>query len=457
MPWLSWRSLTFRLVIASALWILLLLAVGGVLISRIFETYIVQNFDARLTQYIEAMIGASDLTENGQVRFSRPLGDQRFLEPYSGWYWQVDTAGKPSLRSRSLWDRTLQMDLSQPAFKERISRHLGPDEQTLRVAERDVYLPDAQNVYRFAVAGDVGELDRQIDRFELILGWSLVALGLGLIAALLSQVFYGLRPLRAVRRELTAIRSGRQTRLTEDVPPEVMPLVEELNALIEHNAEVVERARTHTGNLAHALKTPLSVLINESASQPGALSNMVRRQTDIMRRHVDHHLARARAAGGARTIGRRTAVLPVAQAMVRALERIHAERGIRFEVNGDPNLAFRGARQDLDELLGNLMDNAAKWARRRVLFQMTRTPLGQVPTRLRLIIEDDGPGIAPADRAAVFGRGRRADESVPGSGLGLAIVKDVAELCGGKVALGDSETLGGLKAVLDLPLADETA
>lgn len=452
--WLDWRSLTFRLILASALWIAVLLGAGGVLIARVFETYIVQSFDARLTQFIESMIGASELTGDGQVRFTRPLGDQRFFEPYSGWYWQVDTAGKPSFRSRSLWDRTLPLDMADPAFEERISRQQGPDDQILRVAERDVYLPDAQGVYRFAVAGDIGELDRQIARFRLALGWALGALGAGLIAALLSQVFFGLRPLRAIRRELTAIRSGRQQRLTEDGPPEIMPLIEELNALIDHNADVVERARTHTGNLAHALKTPLSVLINEAGTDPGPLGDMVRRQTDIMRRHVDHHLARARAAGGARTIGRRTPVLPVAQAMVRALERIHAERGIQFQITGDDGLAFRGARQDLDELLGNLMDNAAKWARTRVRLTLARTPPGQVPARLRLTVEDDGHGIAPADRAAVFARGRRADESVPGSGLGLAIVRDVSELCGGTVELSDSADLGGLKVLLDLPLAD---
>ncbi|RME66451.1 MAG: histidine kinase, partial [Alphaproteobacteria bacterium] len=206
--WLDWRSLTFRLVAASALWIIVFLAAGGTLIARMFETNIVQNFDARLTQFIESMIGASELTGDGQVRFTRPLGDQRFFEPYSGWYWQVDTPGQPSFRSRSLWDQTLALDLAEPAFTERITRQTGPDEQVLRVAERDVYLPDAKQVFRFAVAGDVSELDRQIARFRLILAWSLGALGAGLIAALVIQIAYGLRPLRAVRRELSAIRTG---------------------------------------------------------------------------------------------------------------------------------------------------------------------------------------------------------------------------------------------------------
>lgn len=447
--------MSVRLTAVAAVWIVLLLAVGGAVVTRIFESYLIDSFDSRLSQFMEAMIGASEITDDGQVRFTRPLGDQRFFEPYSGWYFQVDTAGKPSFRSRSLWDQTLSTDMADPAFDGRIERRQGPDGQGLRVLERDVYLPDAPPVFRYMVAGDASEIDRQMAGFRRLLGWWLGGLGGGLIAALLVQVTFGLRPLRAVRRGLAAIRSGKAQRLDGHYAAEIMPLVEEMNALIDHNASVVERARTHAGNLAHALKTPLSVLINEAHRTRGQLADTVEKQTAIMRRHIDHELARARAAGRSQVIGARTPAFPVALALRRALERIHSDRELAIDIEGDDVAAFRGARQDLEEMLGNLMDNAAKWARSQVRVTVERTAPGRVPARLYIIVEDDGPGIPAADRAAVFSRGNRRDESVPGSGLGLAIVRDVASICEGAVMLGDAADLGGLKVTLDLPLADE--
>jgi signal transduction histidine kinase len=274
--------------------------------------------------------------------------------------------------------------------------------------------------------------------------WSLSILGLGLLAALLIQVRFGLQPLRRMRQAIVAVRTGRAQRLEGEFPVEIAPLSDELNTLIEHNAAVLERARTQVSNLAHALKTPLSVLANEAAAA-GPLADTVKRQIAAMRRHVDHYLARARAAAATRVIGVRTDVVVVVEDLRRTLERIYVDRGIRVDAEVAAGLAFRGERQDLEEMLGNLMDNACKWARAGVAVAAR-----QDSDRIVVTVDDDGPGLPDDRRAAVFDRGTRLDESVPGSGLGLAIVRDIAELYSGTILLGESPK-GGLRATLTLP------
>ena len=203
------------------------------------------------------------------------------------------------------------------------------------------------------------------------------------------------------------------------------------------------------GNLAHALKTPISVLANESGARKGSLEEAVDKQTGIMRRYVDHYLSQARTAASSSVLGARTEVLPVIEDLRRTLKRIHAERSIELEVHGDPDTSFRGERHDLEEMLGNLIDNACKWARARVWITM-----GVEGTELKIAIEDDGPGLAPEKHDEVFNRGHRLDEATPGSGLGLAIVRDTAGLYGGDIALCESD-FGGLKVVLILPAAEK--
>jgi signal transduction histidine kinase len=327
----------------------------------------------------------------------------------------------------------------------------GPEGQRLRLIERDIMLPGSDRIYRFQVAVDRAGIVEEVEGFNRALFLWLAALGAGLIAAMVIQVRYGLQPLRRIRWALGQVRNGQKSRLNEDFPSEVMPLVSELNALLEHNEAVVARAKTHVGNLAHALKTPLTVLGNEALlDKTSSLAKVVLGQTAAMSRHVDHHLARARAVARGGVIGSRAALGPALADLKRALERIYADRKLAFKIEGiqaAENVVFRGERQDLDEMLGNLMDNACKWANSRV--RVTVTP---EEGWIRVAVEDDGPGIALEARALVFGRGERADESVPGTGLGLAIVRDLAELCGGRIELSDSG-LGGLKAVLTLPRA----
>ena len=441
------NSLALRLVLAAACWIAAALLVGGILLSAVFRDYVERGFDTRLVVLLESLVAVTTLDSEGRPQLTRGLGEPRFDQPYSGWYWEIAVEGRPLLRSRSLWDQTLPMS-NEPTTSEALSSNArGPEGEPLRLAEREFSLPGADHRFRYGVAGDSTEIDEEVARFNTTLAWSLSVLGLGLIAALILQVRFGLQPLRRVRQAIIAVRTGRAQRLEGEFPVEISPLSNELNILLEHNAAVLERARTQVSNLAHALKTPLSVLTNEAAVAVGPLAETVKRQTTAMRRHVDHYLTRARAAAATRVLGARTEVAAVVEDLRRTLERIYAERAIRIETDLQPGLGFRGERQDLEEMLGNLIDNACKWAHSQVIVG-TRTDGG----RIVCTIDDDGPGLAEDQRVAVFDRGTRLDESVPGSGLGLAIVRDIAELYGGSITL-ERSPQAGLRAVLVLPAA----
>ena len=445
------RSLSLRLLLLAGLWILAALVAGGLVLQNAFRDYVVNDFDARLAEVLDHMVGASDI-EYGMVRFTRPLADQRFSEPYSGWYWQVSSKEAPAFRSRSLWDRALDPGWERPAFGGRIETQEGPAGQTLRVMVRDVLLPESDAIHRFIAAGDTDQIRRDIGSFRRLIVSALGFLGLGLLMAVGLQVWLGLKPLKEVQHGLSRIRSGKARRLEGSFPSELDPLVAETNALIAHNERVLDRARTHVSNLAHALKTPLTVLQNEAREAGTVPAETVRRQAGAMRRQVDHHLKRARAAGGG-TIGTATPVEPALKDLVRAMEKIHADRSLSIEMRIEPDLLFRGEAQDLTEMVGNLLDNACKWAASRV--RVAARPVdGAGRPMLEIRIEDDGPGVAENEREALFDRGSRLDESKPGSGLGLAIVRDVAILAGGEVSL-DRASLGGLAAVLRLPAGGE--
>jgi signal transduction histidine kinase len=449
-------SLAFRLVAGAALWVVVALAACGVLLSHLFAQSVERGFDTRLQVFLDDLIAESRAGEGGKVEVAHALGEPRFNEPYSGWYWQVSGPDGAMQRSRSLWDMTLDMrpgkvgEEDEPNDLENFGID-GPDGRKLRVVARDVTLPDLSSRLNFAVAAEDSEISREVAHFDQALAYSLTALGLGLISAVVIQVYFGLLPLRRLRVALAAIRTGRAKRLEGRFAAELQPLAEELNALLTHDAAVVECARTHVGNLAHALKTPLAVLGNEAAVAQGPLAQQVARQTAVMLRQVDHYLARARAAATGGLLGARTAVLPVTEDLKRTLERIHVERRILIEVAGDSAAAFRGEREDLEEMLGNLMDNGCKWARSKLAVAVERAD-----GRVVIVIEDDGAGLTPEEREQVFERGRRLDEAMPGSGLGLSIVRDIAELYGGSVTL-DAGANGGLKVTLVLPAATAEA
>jgi len=435
------------MIVVAALWIAVLLVGGGFALDRVLTTAITRNFDSQLSYALTAMVASAEIGPDDEVRFSRPLGDQRFLEPYSGLYWQVSAENAEPFRSRSLWDRALEM---RGAHRDRSVHSYDSDqfgEEPLRVLEQDVVIPGSNRVWRFQVAESRTGLNDQIRVLRSTLGWSFAALGAGLIVLAALQAAYGLWPLRQVRRAIAAIRSGRQSRVAEDFPPEIEPLVSELNELLDHTDAQAEAARRHAGNLAHALKTPMTVVMNAAMANSPDLADTVIRETTAMRRQIDHHLARARALGRRHATHARAEVWPSLQAVERAVSRMH-EGKVTIDIAGDRTAVFRGERQDLEEMLGNLIENGAKYGGGRVF--VTVSSQGDT---IDILVEDDGQGIPPQARAELFERGARLDTGKPGTGLGLSIVRDVAEIYGGTITLGASEDLGGLAATLRLPAA----
>jgi signal transduction histidine kinase len=447
------ESLSARLIAAAAIWTLLGLAVGGAVLSNAFRMAAQNSFDAALQADMDGLIAAAEPDPNGGVMLAGRFLNHNFDRVYSGLYYQIRAGTSGGQISRSLFDKEIEPVNEVRKGALTWGSAIGPEDQQLRVVSRRVDLtPDNRSdaEYTFTVAGDMAAVERQTQEFNTTLFWSFALLGLGLIAAILVQVKVGLLPLRQVSKGLAKIRDGEARRLDGKFPTEIAPLATELNSLIQHSEEVVGRARTHVSNLAHFLKTPLSVLAAEAEaheSDPAAapLAEMVKKQVFSMRRQVDHYLTRARAAGSLDVLGNRTQVSAVMDDLSRVIARIHAVRGIVVDAECDDQIYFRGERQDLEEMLGNLIDNGCKWARSRV-----RVRCEKEGGRLVLKVEDDGPGLSAQQRAQVGERGERLDESVPGSGLGLAIVRDISKLYGGFFTLGES-SLGGVLARLELP------
>ena len=442
-------SLSRRMIGVAALWIAALLLIGGFALDRVLSRSIVDSFDNQLVFVLNSMIASAEIDPIGEVRFNRPPADQRFVEPYSGLYFQISGAGADTYPSRSLWDRRLRVSTGHNDVKphlydsDEFSTH--DNAEPLRIAERDAVLPGSPVRWRFQVAQSRETINQQIRRLRSTLIWSFSALGVGLLVLAALQTFYGLWPLRRVRDEVAAIRSGKKTRISDEFPAEIKPLTEEINQLLAHSEDQAEEARRHAGNLAHALKTPLTVITNAATARSPDLADTVCREALVMRRQVDHHLARARAIGRRAAAQSRSRVWDSLEAVQRAVDRLH--EGVTVDIAGDHKAEVRVERQDLDEMLGNLVENAAKYGGGRVF--VTVEPKGET---VDVLIEDDGPGIPPERRGELFTRGARLDTTgKPGTGLGLAIVRDVAEIYGGSVHLEESEDLGGLLARLSLP------
>ena len=455
----SQGSLARRMAVIAAAWIAVLLLGGGVALDRTLTNLVQDNFDDQLEYVLTALIASAEIEAGGEVYLYSQLGDQRFFEPNSGVYWQISGAGQETFPSRSLWDRTLRVQGdhfdSEPHFYDSAQFRNEP----LRMVERTVILPGSETRWTFAVASATGELDAQISRIRAILAWSFAVLGLGLLLMALFQIRYGLSPLRRVRAAIQNLRTTGANRITDPLPTEVQPLVEELNGLLEHSERQAEEARRHAGNLAHALKTPLTVLTNAATARSPDLGSAVIRETRTMQRHVDHHLARARAVGRRASGMSRAPVWQSAEAVRRAVERLYPD--CRIDIAGDRKAEAVIERQDLDEILGNLIENAAKYGGGSVFVTIgaeeDANGVAALAEHCVIWVEDDGKGIPVAERDRIFDRGARLDTEKPGTGLGLAIVRDVAEIYGGSVTLRESEDLGGLNVVLTLPRANRKA
>ena len=448
--WRLLMSLRWRLLAGTAVALALALVLAGLALTALFRAEIDRQFDEGLRHQLDQLTALVEFNPQGQMALDDTvLADPRWRRPYSGLYWQVDGAQtRGVLRSRSLWDAPL--DNTADALPDgRVHRHDidGPQGAALRVLERAVYpAGQPEQVWRLLVAADRSASAQAVTRFGRVLGLSLAVLWALLVAAAWAQVTVGLAPLRALQQAVLALREGRAARIAADTPTELLPLVQGFNAVLERNDEMVERARQQAGNLAHAVKTPLAVMAQAASRDGTPLGAAVREQTEAARRQVDWHLARARAAAHKVFGAEQVPLAPLVAGLLRVVQRVYADRGLRVRVEAiDPAARCACAEPDLQEMLGNLLENACKWARAEVVVSVV-----SAPGVWCLLVDDDGPGVAPARRDAVLARGVRLDESVPGSGLGLHIVQELATAYGGALAL-DEAPLGGLRVRLTLP------
>ncbi len=441
------RSLTLRLALLAALWVAAGLVLAGWFVAGLAERQMRAAADARLGTLVDGVVAVLGADVDGVATVQRPPSGAAFDQPLSGEYWQVSAARgaqRVLAQSRSLWDARLPPPAVTGTGETALRSLPGPRGEPLRLLERVVELPNAPAPWVVQVGLDATATEREIARLHRGLALVLLLLGVGLVAGVALQVVHAMRRLRGLRDALAEVRAGRRERLAMPAPSEVAPLVEEVDALIAQNQATLDRARAHAGNLAHALKTPVSVLRN-ALDRPAPDTATALDQVAALERTVQHHMARARSAALG-TGGTLAAPLEAARSVARALQRLQAERGLEITVTGDAAARVRVDGQDLVEMIGNLMENACKWAVRRVAVRVEADPAAR---RVRILVEDDGPGLP--DGTAALARGVRLDEAMPGAGLGLAIVRDLAALHGGGIDLTRGEALPGAMAVLDLP------
>ena len=452
-------SLAFRLFAGAAAWALVLLLLGAVALTTLYQRSVLRTMDDRLSSVVEALVAAAETDPGGGIALARRPSDPAYDRVFSGRYWQIidgpemEGGGHQSLVvSRSLWDEVLsppdplmQSALANPgqlmAFDTK-----GPSGEPLRLTAQAVQLPSRAEMVIMMAAEDREPADREVRNFAITSAIMFLGFATAIAAGVFFQVRIGLAPVLRMRDSVAEVREGNTDRVDGEFPVELQPLADELNAMLDHSRELVERSRTHVGNLAHALKTPIAVLTNEARASEGELASLVQRQTGVMTEQVEHHLRRARAAAHAKALGARTPLGATVGGLARTLEKINRARGIRITTEVEADLNFKGERQDLEEMIGNLMDNACKWSGGLVHVTAGRT----APRELAVTIEDDGPGLTEDECASALQRGVRLDEQAPGSGLGLAIVSDLAKAYGGELSLSRSE-LGGLAARISLP------
>ena len=453
------QSLVLRLVRGAVMWALPLLLVTAMTLTWLYRNTTYRSFDDPLVSAVTALIATADIKDNTLSLSREPL-DPRYQRALSGRYWLVgflqdDGVIEPISASRSLLEATLVLPpsavkaLQDQQGEEIRTRIEGPDtNETLRLVARQVVLPNMNTPIVVVAAADSRAASRSILSFALTAIGLMLLISLGLVTAVVTQVRSGLKPLFDLRDRVADVREGRSGQVDGVYPTEIQPLATELNSLITHNKDVVERARTHVGNLAHALKTPLAVLQNEAQSSKKTPSEIVSRQTETMKQQVDHHLRRARAAARGQAIGVSTDVTETLGGLARTLARIYGRKNIDFDIDLMEGLIFRGEKRDLEEMAGNLMDNGCKWTKTSLEVRSFVSPEDEA--NFLVVVSDDGPGMAEDQYVEALKRGARLDEATPGSGFGLAIVDDLAKAYKGSVALGKSD-MGGLKVTLTLP------
>ncbi len=451
---MSGQSLRLRLILAQAASVVLALLLAGIGLTLLFERHLERRVDQELATYVRQLAAHLAIDPKGELTLEAPLADPRFTVPLSGLYWQIeDQETGRVLRSRSLWDDVLPLPQDDPEPGQAHRHPLpGPGGTTLLVHERLVLLGNGAGERRIRIAAAVDRATLDAARVDYVrqLAIALAGLALVLVAAAAVQVWYGLRPFEAVRRAVTAVREGRARRLDGRFPDEIRPLVQEVDALLEAQERSLAQARQRAADLAHGLKTPLTVLGSEARSlaakgETRAAAELDRLARD-MRRHIERELARTRLAGASGR-AQATALAPAIDRLVRTLRRTPTGAERDWQVDVPAHLLVAVEADDLGELLGNLLDNAAKWARHAVT-------IGAVPDAgdVRLTIADDGPGVDAAELDQLGTRGLRLDTAKPGHGIGLAIARDIALAYGGSIAFANHPD-GGLRVTLTLPAA----
>ena len=456
------NSLAFRLFLTSIIWTLFVLPIAGVIIYSLYRSDVQSRFDVQLRKLVTAIRIDSMYSESTVPISPENRYEPLFEVPLSGWYWQIKPIGDVAARtlvSASLATSNLpspeQSRVNEDPSGMRWMNSVGPLGEPVRIVE---VIDSAQGAkegspnYSIVVAGPLEWFEVGVANFRNRLTTALALAGLGLVIATWLQVRFALAPLQKIELGLSQVRSGQAVKLEGTFPEEIEPLQTEINALLKSNQTIIDRARTQVGNLAHALKTPLAVITNEAREAGGALGDKVSEQAGVMRNQITHYLDRARIAARVDVIGRVTDVSDVVEPLVRALERIHRDKNVDIRVTCSEGAKFQGEKHDLEEMLGNLLDNACKWADKAVYLSIdvgSDSERTQV-RRLRLVVEDDGPGLTAEERERICERGLRLDESKPGSGLGLSIVRDLAQSYRGTFKL-DASSHGGLRARLDLP------
>ena len=444
------NSLAVRLFFSATVWIILTLLSAGLLLSDLNKQNNLDAFDDRLNLLLETLIGGSKVDSSEGITVVTSIGDPRFFQPYSGWYWQINKGSKTLSRSRSMWDQVFTKDKRLIGGRTQFIDSVGNNQEqvieqkNLYIVEREISFPGITEPITFILSGDTFEYKENIKNFDNTLSAILIFLGVGLMIAVFLQVRFGLFPLNKIKDALFKIRNGDKKKLEAKYPLEVQPLATEINDLLEHNEKIVERARTHVGNLAHVLKTPLAVITNEIDKDNKLLSN----QIILMKKHIDRYLKKAHLESVGKNIKSKIAFLEFINKMVLIFQKLYPHKKIELK-KGFNEFFIYGSLEDMEELIGNLIENACKWGREKVKIKFENYGKNEV----KILIEDDGPGLEKEQKNKVFTRGFRVDEQTPGSGLGLNIVKDIVEIYKGKIWLEKSSSLGGLKVNIILPVS----
>lgn len=441
------KSLTKRIITLSVFWIVIALVFTAILMGRFYRQHTEGHYDDHVFTHVEELVAAVETGSNGQLILTREPTDPRFHRPNSGWYWEILEGNKSLYRSPSLGTNLLDLSNTEVSESHEVQNLVGPGGHKLRAQVVNVAYPHEAGALTIVATAPEMAISDDVQEFYLHIITSFLVLGIGLSVAVVMQVRVALKPLNAIQSTISDIKAGKTERLPRDFPSDVQPLADELNFLLDHNEMLLKRARNQLGDLAHSVKNPLTVIRNEARSMSSQQGQLILDQSHVMANNIDHYLSRARIYGKQDAIGYRTSVRSVIDDLTFAVQHIHKERGIEIELQCMEDRWFRGEAQDLEEMAGNLIDNAFKWARGKVVVSCDSDQ-----HKLALIIEDDGPGIAEEELKTITRRGRKLDERSPGHGHGLGIVEDIANLYGGALKLGRSE-LGGLRAELDLPAA----